>query len=592
MGDRFCVLAVQAKSINQVIGSENIYLAKHEVKLDEVAEGRGENLIFQSGSTAVSEKTAFDVYWDKNSDPNWVYIEYPLPEPGKLTIEQDIAEHISRDLQTDTIELLVFGTPGWYLVRRHQNGKLTDSVEIDDGDISNTLGWFEKFADTDANEIDGYIFDEVITPFLSNIKGFNHEYYYENHIIDTRKIYGLAGEDAAISSFLLRIDHTTYIPENRKSNKKSSELKPPNKGNFDEWMERINQRMSKGDYLKARTDAMWVASSFSRNKKALKAYLTSNVLSGYPHSPDPYDAIAYILYGNDEWAIECFGRALYGRGSEYYFDALQVLKRGINLSKENPSFPYFIGRIYFENGEFDKAVNNLTIAVSIDPKNIDYQLSLAEALVNHSEHNEAKKVCKTISEFPKLDHTIYHEAGTICLKVGELELAAKLFRQALEQVPDMLRYKDDLIFSEKEIGRTNELHSQGKKYLFTAESSKPDKYVFFNEDKHPDSRLAAVYKWEENLKQLIATCLSLAESDYKKVKSLFKEEFPEIVPQQGSINGTFRQGKILLKNPQDSTIKAMGGLCRMFYKMTNDVYVPVKREEFVRELNNAMKVFR
>jgi protein O-mannosyl-transferase len=99
---------------------------------------------------------------------------------------------------------------------------------------------------------------------------------------------------------------------------------------------------------------------------------------------------------------------------------------------------------YNEQGKYDKAAENLTRILIIDPNNAPARANLALALNRLKRPDEAQKLIETAVQLNPNEAAAYNIYGLIMLEQNRLREAVALFERALELKPDFAEAKENL----------------------------------------------------------------------------------------------------------------------------------------------------
>ena len=100
------------------------------------------------------------------------------------------------------------------------------------------------------------------------------------------------------------------------------------------------------------------------------------------------------------------------------------------------------GKRYFDNGQYDKAIELLTKAVQIAPRYADAYNNLATAYIGNGEYNKA-------ISFAKKEAEVYSVLGNAYLKKDMLDEAIAAYKKALELNPSLQGARNNLRTAEE-----------------------------------------------------------------------------------------------------------------------------------------------
>jgi protein O-GlcNAc transferase len=146
--------------------------------------------------------------------------------------------------------------------------------------------------------------------------------------------------------------------------------------------------------------------------------LYKQVLAGNPNEPDALRLLGQLTFksGNSKMAAELIGRA-------------------IELRPGAVDFHVDLGRIYFVQGDFVRAIGSFRRAVQLDPfEKAETQFELARALAAAGENGEASQVTeRLICQKPTADLLALH--GSLLLATGRVQQAMDRLLAAVELEP-------------------------------------------------------------------------------------------------------------------------------------------------------------
>ena len=117
-------------------------------------------------------------------------------------------------------------------------------------------------------------------------------------------------------------------------------------------------------------------------------------------------------------------------------EALEVLSRVTEQDKNSASFHYLSGQCYERLPEFRKAYEEYSKAISIDPAQESYYISLASVLNIHQARTAAKKVLATaVKRFPS-SVTLIVAMGHVEVEDGNVEDAIQDYQTAIQEDPN------------------------------------------------------------------------------------------------------------------------------------------------------------
>ncbi|MFC3418197.1 tetratricopeptide repeat protein [Salinicoccus hispanicus] len=176
----------------------------------------------------------------------------------------------------------------------------------------------------------------------------------------------------------------------------------------------------------------------------LQSYEAAKNLLNQVIENEPYYVNAYILLMNVH------------ETEHELVPAIELIESYIRQDDTEPLFFFHLGRLYFRNGETDKAINNFSKAIAIDQDYDDAYLMLFETLLKSGRTEEAPQFTE------KLD--------THALSGESLYLLAKIEQENENDGTALVLYQD----ASKLIGESIEFYT--------------DYYKYLNEIRHPDRK--------------------------------------------------------------------------------------------------------
>jgi tetratricopeptide (TPR) repeat protein len=229
-----------------------------------------------------------------------------------------------------------------------------------------------------------------------------------------------------------------------------------------------------------------------------------------------------------------------------YTQALDEFKLAKAMDLSDPRPNYYIGKIFAENGEPDKAMENFEASIKRDPNYIDSHLELAAIYMSASMWTDALAQYDEIIRIDPLRAEAHFSRGVVLNSMQKDQEAVREFEEALKLKPDYGRahYNIGVILFRK--GFKNEALSEFQKAV-TTEKKNYDAYKYlgliyldrYNDDikairqleSSGGSKSAIEAKKEENQKnkQLVLDNLNKsleifsAQPDVKRVVDLLEE---------------------------------------------------------------------
>lgn len=132
-----------------------------------------------------------------------------------------------------------------------------------------------------------------------------------------------------------------------------------------------------------------------------------------------------------------------------YKESAKYLKEALTL-KDDPELYYQLGFVYFNQEQYEKAIDSFEKAKLLDPTLIAIYLLQSEAHEKLNQLDEALKVLEEAITINEMSTELYLAAAELATKTKKYELAEKYYQEALELEPDndqvVLKYAHYLSF--------------------------------------------------------------------------------------------------------------------------------------------------
>lgn len=220
--------------------------------------------------------------------------------------------------------------------------------------------------------------------------------------------------------------------------------------------------------------------------------------------------------------------------------ALTCLQKAISIKPSN----YYIeniGRMYFEKGDFEKAVEIYEILVKYNPNNYDDIFHLAMSYKNNSQMEQAKETyLKAIKLAPEKTEA-YFNLAYLYFNDNDPQGAIKCFKKVLEYKPDdwettyflglaymqCKNYKDGLRCFEQRLCKQSAILSQEKTYphlmkekpIYTGKEDLSDKILYT----YYEAGFGDVLMFYRYMEELTSKCKKVIFKPQKELKPLFEE---------------------------------------------------------------------
>ena len=144
---------------------------------------------------------------------------------------------------------------------------------------------------------------------------------------------------------------------------------------------------------------------------------------------------AYYLY----WLTEKIKKKEYGILAVtlvIFVGMLFVVNKGINRQSGMDTGHYNLGKIYEDNGKYDKAIEEYNKAIELNPYHYRTYLNLGNIYYKMGRIDEAIVHYKKALSFNPNDYKAWNNLGTISIQKGLYEEAIKNYKRAIEIKPD------------------------------------------------------------------------------------------------------------------------------------------------------------
>lgn len=178
-------------------------------------------------------------------------------------------------------------------------------------------------------------------------------------------------------------------------------------------------------------------------------------ISDFKHAINYYETL--ITEGFDEIA----GTLLSGRlGNAYlmtgeYKESANYLKEALRL-KDDPEMYYQLGFVYFNQEQYDKAIDSFNKAKVLDPTLIAIYLLQSEAHEKLNQIDEALEVLEEAIKINEMSTELYLASAELATKAQKYELAEEYYQKAVDLEPDndqvVIKYAHYLSFMDDHEG--------------------------------------------------------------------------------------------------------------------------------------------
>ncbi len=131
------------------------------------------------------------------------------------------------------------------------------------------------------------------------------------------------------------------------------------------------------------------------------------------------------------------GRLFFKKGNLQ--NALVFFKKATSLNRLDVYSYHYLGQIYYELGETDKAISSYSNALTISPRNAERALNFARLIIKQNQITEAEKVIKLVLKINSNDLDMREKLIAFCAENGLHDMAAKASRELLKIAPERVQ---------------------------------------------------------------------------------------------------------------------------------------------------------
>lgn len=128
------------------------------------------------------------------------------------------------------------------------------------------------------------------------------------------------------------------------------------------------------------------------------------------------------------------------KDAERYYHRLKNMRRN---DPDNPDISYKIANFYFSRDMLDKAIEEYRRVLKLDKNHQQAKWFLSQCLKDKGYFEEAFWLVRELIDLNKKEYELYDEAGTILVRMGEIEASKEYFDKV-----------DELKYGEKEGKKT------------------------------------------------------------------------------------------------------------------------------------------
>ena len=136
------------------------------------------------------------------------------------------------------------------------------------------------------------------------------------------------------------------------------------------------------------------------------------------------------------------GNMYFDQGTQHlmngsYSEALKYLLQSQSYIPEDDEMLNHLGMAYFFNGDSDHAIETISKAIKVNPKNSNAKNNLATVFMNLGKRDQAKLIYNDVTKDLTFDnlHRTYYNLGLIALKENDPVSALRLFNSSLLKDP-------------------------------------------------------------------------------------------------------------------------------------------------------------
>ena len=128
----------------------------------------------------------------------------------------------------------------------------------------------------------------------------------------------------------------------------------------------------------------------------------------------------------------------------YWKDSIPLFRRAIQVTENNSSIHYNLGRVLIGRGQPDEAINHYRRALQIDPDNAKTHSDLGAALTITGQLDEAINHCHRALQIDPAHVKAQSNLGVVFTITGQLDEAINHYRRALQIDPDHAKAHSNL----------------------------------------------------------------------------------------------------------------------------------------------------
>ncbi len=140
--------------------------------------------------------------------------------------------------------------------------------------------------------------------------------------------------------------------------------------------------------------------------------------------------------------------------------AATCYRNAAELDREDPQWPYILGFLHQDAGEFEPAAERYLSVLAMAPEHTMASLRLGEVYLELNELDRARSLLEKVMDQPGLGATTHAGLGKIAAAMQDHEAAASHYEVALELQPDASRLRVPLGLSYRSLGQIAKAREQ------------------------------------------------------------------------------------------------------------------------------------
>ncbi len=242
---------------------------------------------------------------------------------------------------------------------------------------------------------------------------------------------------------------------------------------------------------------------YAKGDYARALSLLQEAANGLPDSGEVqyHLGMAYYMQGQEESARAALQRALES-GEEFVGldearNAVAVLETSANgdaassraalenmiaSRNDDPVALARLAAIHESEGRTDQAINTLTRALEINPRNVNVLISMARLHAANQDTARAMEYARTARQHAPVDPVVAHTLGRLAYRMGDYSWSASLLQESARRQPPTPELLLDLAESVYSVGQVDEAQAALRDALAPSAGSGPNLTVFPREE--------------------------------------------------------------------------------------------------------------